>query len=172
MNTNLKYYLAESMHGNREAAYQAARIMTFENYNDVMIQNQYRHSAKLGYAPAKRELGILGLCFRLVEPNSTTSNINYNKTFKPAVNWLKEAAVGGDGVAIFLLGKCYQFGLGTEKNTDIANSLYEISSSMISQNNMVALNAAMTILNETTNNAEPQITIAGFDPAQILALVG
>ena len=171
MTTMLKYYLSESCKGNKEAAYEAARIMTFEHYNDVLIQNQYRRSAELGYAPAQRDLGILGLCSKLITPTSTVGNITYyNDDFAQAICWLKQAAKNHDGIAIYLLSKCYQQNIGVEFNEDYAQRLFVIASKILPLNQMIIMNVALSSLSDF--NTAHESNSEGIIEDELIALVG
>lgn len=151
MTDMLMYYLSESCKGDRVAAFEAAKIMTFEKYSDLIIQKQYLRSAELGYVPAQRELGILGLCKKLVEPESIEGDIRYNKDLIEGINWIKLAAKNKDGAAIFILGKCYQLGLGVRINEEKANALIGVASTVLTIDNMIILNLAISMIADTFN---------------------
>ncbi len=171
MTSRLTYYLSESQKGDRTAAYEAGRMMAFEKYNDVLIQNQYRRSAELGFAPAQRELGILGICSRLVTPSSSIGNMAYyNDNFAQAIYWLKEASKKQDGFAIYLLGKCYQLGIGVEADDEHAGKLFDLASKLLPLDKMLTLNVATSLIidNITLRQGHKENIIED----DLLALVG
>ena len=63
MTTMLTHYLSESCKGDRKAAYEAAKIMKFENYNEVLIQNQFRRRAWI--RPRTKRVGHFGPLFQV-----------------------------------------------------------------------------------------------------------
>lgn len=171
MTSKLTYYLSQSEKGDRTAAYNAARIMTFEKYNDVLIQNQYRRSAQLGFAPAQRELGILGLCSRLVTPSSTIGNmVYYNDNFSQAIHWLKEASKNQDCIAIYILGKCYQHGVGVETDSNHAAKLFKLASKLLPLDKMAVVNVVTSLIVDTI--AITQTQKENIYDIDLLALVG
>lgn len=112
----LNYYLYEAQKGNAQAAFEAGRLMEADKYNPVLVQKQYRKAASMGYAPAQRWLGILALCNALIDEKSTVSSIHYNKNSSDAIDWFVKASKNGDAVSSFIIGKCYQCGIGVEVN--------------------------------------------------------
>ena len=77
---SLNYYLSRSAHGDNIAAYEAAKIMHFEKYSEVMVQAQLRKAASLGNVNAMRWLGFLGLSGNLISPESTITKITITIT--------------------------------------------------------------------------------------------
>ena len=74
---SLNYCLSRSAHGDKIAAYEAAKIMQFEKYSEVMVQAQLRKAASLGSVDAMRWLGFLGLSGKLISPESTVTKVSY-----------------------------------------------------------------------------------------------
>lgn len=119
----LNYYLYEADKGNGQAAFEAGRLMESDKYSPVLVQKQYRRAASMGYAPAQRWLGILALCKCLIDETSTVSSIHYNKSSSDAMQWFFKASENGDAISSFIIGKCYQCGIGVEVNEAKANRL-------------------------------------------------
>ena len=171
MTTMLTHYLSESCKGDRKAAYEAAKIMKFENYNEVLIQNQFRRSAELGYAPAQRELGILGLCSKLVEPTSSVGNISYyNDNFHQALIWLKQASKNLDGIAIYILGKCYQHNIGVSADEERSSKLFKLASELLPLDQMITINFATSLIVDTINTTQKEHPL--YIEEELLELVG
>lgn len=138
-NRYLNYYLGRAAKGDGKAAYEAAKIMRDEKANEVIIQTQLRKSATLGYAPAQRTLGILGLCGLLVHPDSKTSHIMFYETIEPAISWLSKAADNNDTVAKYTLCKCMQLGIGIQKNEEKAERMMDGMINDLSMDTIVSL---------------------------------
>lgn len=76
----------------------------------------YEKSAKMGYAPAQKQMGHIYLTGQTVEPD----------TLK-AVSWYKLAASQNQTDAMFLLGKLYGNGRGIDKDVDKAFKYFKES---------------------------------------------
>lgn len=113
---SLNYYLSRSAHGDNIAAYEAAKIMHFEKYSEVMVQAQLRKAASLGNVNAMRWLGFLGLSGNLISPESTITKITYYNTYDQAYNWFVEGSEKGDALSLFVVGTCLQYGIGTSQD--------------------------------------------------------
>ena len=114
---SLNYCLSRSAHGDKVAAYEAAKIMHFEKYNEVMVQAQLRKAASLGSIDAMRWLGFLGLSGKLISPESTVTKVSYYNTYDHAYNWFVEGSKKGDALSTFVVGTCLQHGIGTQQDT-------------------------------------------------------
>lgn len=110
--TDIKYLLDHAAKGDRQAQYLAGCRMMLDGGSDVLSQAYLRQAAEGGFAPAQRLLGILGLCGRLLTPESAFQNEVYYADRAPGVTWLHTAAENGDAVAAYLYGKCVQMGVG------------------------------------------------------------
>ena len=114
---SLNYCLSRSAHGDKIAAYEAAKIMQFEKYSEVMVQAQLRKAASLGSIDAMRWLGFLGLSGKLISPESTVTKVSYYNTYDHAYNWFVEGSKKGDALSTFVVGTCLQHGIGTPQDT-------------------------------------------------------
>lgn len=76
----------------------------------------YERSAKMGYAPAQKQMGYIYLTGQTVEPD----------TLK-AISWYKLAANQHQTEAMFLLGKLYVNGHGIDKDVDKAFEYFKES---------------------------------------------
>lgn len=121
----LNYYISLATKGDAEAAYEAAKWMHYEEYNEVIVQSMLRKAAQLGNVHAQRWLGFLGLADKLVDPDSTVTNVKYVGDRRDAYAWFKQAAEQGDVFSTFAVAKCLQHGIGADKNTAKANALLE-----------------------------------------------
>lgn len=119
----LHYFLSLATRGDATAAYEAAKIMHDEKYNEVIVQSMLRKAGDLGSLHAQRWLGFISLCNQYVSPESTTSNITYIKDESIAFEWFQKAALQGDVISAFALYKCFQHGIGTEQNNYKAEEL-------------------------------------------------
>lgn len=129
----LEYYINESLKGNSDAAYMAAKLLaTGGTSNDYVIQKHFNIAANQGNEKAQRILGIYGLCNRLVTDDSAYDNIVYNPDKHDGIVWLKEAACSGDVISTYLLGGCYQHGLGVNKDSEKADLYFNQIISVIS----------------------------------------
>lgn len=126
---SLNHYLSLTAHGNpgvaAAAAFEAAKIMYNEKYNEVIVQAMLRKSGELGDVNAQRWLGFIGLTNRLIDPVSTTSNIIYYKDASVAYQWFKKAADKGDLISTFAVYKCLQHGIGVTKNLEKAEHILD-----------------------------------------------
>ena len=125
---SLNYCLSKSAHGDKIAAYEAAKIMHFEKYSEVMVQAQLRKAASLGSIDAMRWLGFLGLSGKLISPESTVTKVSYYNTYDHAYNWFVEGSKKGDILSTFVVGTCLQHGIGTPQDTQKSE---EIMSSVL-----------------------------------------
>ena len=114
---SLNYCLSRSAHGDKIAAYEAAKIMQFEKYSEVMVQAQLRKAASLGSVDAMRWLGFLGLSGKLISPESTVTKVSYYNTYDHAYNWFVEGSKKGDALSTFVVSTCLQHGIGTPQDT-------------------------------------------------------
>lgn len=121
----LNYYISLSTKGNAEAAYEAAKLMHYEKYNEVIVQSMLRKAAHLGNVNAQRWLGFIGLANKLVDPDSTISNIKYITDHRHAYSWFEHAAAQGDTISAFAVFRCLQHGIGVERDPEKANALLE-----------------------------------------------
>ena len=121
----LNYYISLATKGNAEAAYEAAKLMHYEKYNEVIVQSMLRKAANLGNVNAQRWLGFVGLADKLVDPSSTIANIKYISDHHHAYSWFERAASQGDTISAFAVFKCLQHGIGVAKNLEKANALLE-----------------------------------------------
>ncbi len=117
---SLESYIKLASRGDASAAFEAAKIMFYEKYNEVIFQSMLRKAAKLGNINAQRYLGFIGLANKLVEPSSTTTHIIYNKSATAAYEWFEKASNAGDVISTFAVYKCLQHGIGVEKNEEKA----------------------------------------------------
>ena len=113
---SLNYCLSKSARGDKNAAYEAAKIMQFEKYSEVMVQAQLRKAASLGSIEAMRWLGFLGLSGQLISPESSITRITYYNTYEQAYEWFREASEKGDALSTFVVGTCLQHGIGTPQD--------------------------------------------------------
>lgn len=124
---NLNYYISLAEKGNAEAAYEAAKIMHYIKYNDVIFQAMLRKAGGLGNVNAQRWLGFICLANKLIDPESTVSNIKYVSGHEAAYAWFEKAAAQGDTVSAFAVSKCLQYGIGVEKDSkkaeDVLNAI-------------------------------------------------
>lgn len=127
----LNYYLALATKNDADAAYNAAKLMMYEEYNEVIVQNMLRKAANLGSSEAQRYLGFLGMKLELILPNSTVSNIIRNKDYSEAYNWFHKGAESGDIISSIAVSKCLQYGIGTKKDPVKANEILEAISSQL-----------------------------------------
>ncbi len=133
MDTIINMLLAESNKGNPEAAYKAGKMMETYGWNPVTYQRQYKKSAEAGYPPAQRVLGILGINGYLLKEESTAGNLVYSLNPEEGIEWLRKAAENNDVQARFILGKCYQHGIGVKKDNRISEILLTVASDDISE---------------------------------------
>ena len=117
----LNYYLSLATKGDADAAYEAARIMHYEKYNDVIVQSMLRKAGTLGNPSAQRWLGLICLTNKLVHPESTTSKIKYVTDYQQSYSWFSRAAAQGDTLSAFTVYKCLQYGIGVDKNPEKAD---------------------------------------------------
>ena len=133
---SLNHYLSLTAHSNTAvaaaAAFEAAKIMYQEKYNEVIIQAMLRKAGELGDVNAQRWLGFIGLTNRLVDPISTTSNIIYYNDARVPYQWFKKAADSGDVISAFAVYKCLQHGIGVPKNIEKAESVLNIIADKLS----------------------------------------
>lgn len=124
---SLNHYLSLTNHSDvtvaAAAAFEAAKIMHHEKYNEVIVQAMLRKAGELGDANAQRWLGFIGLTGKLIEPISTTSNIIYYKDASVSYQWFKSAASSGDILSAFAVYKCLQHGIGVAKNPEKAENI-------------------------------------------------
>ena len=125
---SLNYCLSRSAHGDKIAAYEAAKIMQFEKYSEVMVQAQLRKAASLGSVDAMRWLGFLGLSGKLISSESTVTKVSYYNTYDHAYNWFVEGSKKGDALSTFVVGTCLHHGIGTPQDTQKSE---EIMSSVL-----------------------------------------
>ena len=121
----LTYYLKLAEGGNAAAAYEAAKIMYCEKYNDVIVQSTLRKAAALGSVDAQRWLGFICLAGKQVSPGSTASNIQYTADLREAYTWFERAAAQGDTLSAFAVYKCLQHGIGIHQDTEKADAILE-----------------------------------------------
>ena len=119
----LNYYLSLATNGDADSAYEAAKIMHYEKYNEVIVQSMLRKAATLGNLSAQRWLGLICLANQLVHPESTTSNIRFVADYQQAYSWFSCAASQGDTLSAFAVCKCLQYGIGVDKNHEKADSI-------------------------------------------------
>ena len=119
----LNYYLSLATKGDADSAYEAAKIMHYEKYNEVIVQSMIRKAATLGNPSAQRWLGLICLANQLVHPDSTTSNIKFVTDYQQAYLWFSRAASQGDSLSAFAVCKCLQYGIGVEKNSEKADCI-------------------------------------------------
>ena len=108
------YLLDEGMKGNARCAYLAGLKMEEEGYRPFFVQRQFRHAAELGFPPAQRWLGILGLCHQLQTRDCSYSETVYYEDYEAAIYWLRKAACGKDRLAAAILAGCGRLGIGME----------------------------------------------------------
>ena len=152
MNAILNVYLTAANNGNAEAAFEAGKLMETYKWNPVTYQRQYKKSAYADYPLAQRVLGILGINGILLKDESTAGNLVYTD-LKDGVEWLRKAAENNDMPARFILGKCYQLGIGVGKDDNISsillsNAVTEISEDEVCNYSLMADMIAKRIENE------------------------
>lgn len=123
---SLNYYLTKASQGDSKAAYEAAKVMEYSEYNNVIVQAQLRRAASLGSIDAMRWLGFLGLAGKLIHPDSSVSNTTYYKGYNQAYKWFNEGAISGDAISAFVASKCLQLGVGTPQDEVRAEGLMKL----------------------------------------------
>lgn len=126
---SLNHYLSLATKGDATAAFEAAKIMYHEKYSEVITQAMLRKAGELGSVDAQRWLGFIGLANKLIEPDSTASNVKYCKDASVSFQWFKKAAIAGDVISTFAVYKCLQLGIGTPKNVEKAKAVFSTISS-------------------------------------------
>ena len=134
---SLNYCLSKGARGDKIAAYEAARIMHFEKYNEAMVQAQLRKAASIGSVEAMRWLGFLGLSGKLISPESTVAKISYYNTYDQAYRWFWEGFKNGDPLSTFVVGTCLQHGIGTPQDVQKSKEIMAGVSSDISIDSLV-----------------------------------
>ena len=135
----LNYYISLANKGNADAAYEAAKRMYFEKYNEVMVQAMLRKAATLGNVHAQRWLGFIGLAGRLIDPRSSTSHVTYLTDYTAAYDWFNSAASQGDAISVYAVARCVQHGIGTVKDPTYAATLLETASAAPNSDDLLAL---------------------------------
>lgn len=153
---SLNYCLSRSAHGDKIAAYEAAKIMQFEKYSEVMVQAQLRKAASLGSVDAMRWLGFLGLSGKLISPESTVTKVSYYNTYDHAYNWFVEGSKKGDALSTFVVGTCLQHGIGTQQDTTKSEQLM---SSVLSDVSIDAVVPIIFLINTLHSSSAPCGTI-------------
>lgn len=120
---SLEYYLCRSAQGDALAAYQAARIMQFENHSEYLVQAQLRKAASYGSVDAMRWLGFLGLNGKLLTPQSTITNPSYYNEYTQAYHWFTEGALHGDTSCIIAVSCCLQYGIGVKQDAQMSEAI-------------------------------------------------
>ena len=150
---SLNYCLSRSAHGDKIAAYEAAKIMQFEKYSEVMVQAQLRKAASLGSVDAMRWLGFLGLSGKLISPESTVTKISYYNTYDHAYNWFVEGSKKGDDLSTLVVGTCLHHGIGIPQDTQKSE---EIMSTVLNSVSIDAVVPVICLINALHSSATPR----------------
>ncbi len=117
---DVKYLLRMASSDNPKYAYLAGEAMEDEGYHPFYVQVMYRCAADGGYSPAKRWLGILGLCHQLLDKDSGFSEKRCCQGYDEAIAWLKKASSQKDRISACILAKCHELGVGMEADETAA----------------------------------------------------
>lgn len=128
----------------------------------IQAGKHFTRSARLGFAPAQRLLGLmymqgmlLGAATTTTTSETTTTNNNNNedqqlqrKAEKTALLWFRRAASQGDVRAFGLVGACYQYGRGVTVNHDVAVEYYRKATRLVGPFQAVAQIALAQLLHQ------------------------
>ncbi|ORX46295.1 HCP-like protein [Hesseltinella vesiculosa] len=97
--------------------------------NFAMAAKYLLSSARSGFAPAQRVLGLM-YAQSLLHPTTLSDDSidkqqQHSRDEKTALIWFRRAASNGDVRALGLVGSCYEHGHGTAVNLDIALQYYQ-----------------------------------------------
>ncbi|ORZ20807.1 hypothetical protein BCR42DRAFT_370755 [Absidia repens] len=133
----------------------------------IQAGKHFTRSARLGFAPAQRLLGLmymqgmlLGAATTSTPTTTATSETNRNedqlqrKAEKTALLWFRRAASQGDVRAFGLVGACYQYGRGVTTNYDVAKEYYRKATRLAGPFQGVAQIALAQLLHQMGNHTE------------------
>ena len=125
----LNLLLAKAANGSPNDAFNAARKLEEIGSSEVLVQTHYRKAANGGHSLAQLHLGILGLCGKLLDPNSSYMSEAYYTDPSHGVYWLKKSAENGNMSSAYVYALCLLHGIGIPQDADSANHLlHEIAS--------------------------------------------
>ncbi|KAI8093029.1 uncharacterized protein BX664DRAFT_99253 [Halteromyces radiatus] len=119
----------------------------------IQAGKHFTKSARSGFAPAQRLLGLMYLQGLLVEgTRSDGQQVNEEyirrKNDKAALLWFRRSASQGDVRALGLVGACYQYGRGVTTNHDVALEYYRKAARMVGPFQGVAQLALALLLHQ------------------------
>ncbi|KAI8339962.1 hypothetical protein BC941DRAFT_419031 [Chlamydoabsidia padenii] len=123
----------------------------------IQAGKHFTRSARSGFAPAQRLLGLMYMQGMLAAASATTlpetttmnnNNDDQRKAEKTALLWFRRAASQGDVRSLGLVGACYQYGRGVTTNHDVALEYYRKAARLASPFQGVAQLALALLLHQ------------------------